>query len=88
MIVQLHAGHAAYGAVEESRRQDLVPGVVAHLLPTADDVEALLELGDETRDLVGIVLEVGIQRHHNPALRGLETGLKRGCLSNRNWMTR
>ena len=46
--------------IENSRRQDLVPGVVPLALPAADDVEALVELGQKRGDLGRVVLQVAV----------------------------
>src|SRR5437867_4508950 len=40
MVVQPNAGQPAHHPVEDSARQDLVPGVVPHALPAADHVRA------------------------------------------------
>ena len=42
--------------------------------PAADDVIALLDLGDEKRDVVGIVLQVGVQADDDVAAGVVEAG--------------
>ena len=63
---------------EKSRLQERV---VAPRLPARDEVEALVELREQLRDLGRVVLEVGVDRHDDVAARLEETGLKRGRLA-------
>jgi hypothetical protein len=42
---------------------------------------ALLDAGDHLRDVAGIVLQVAIREHHQPAARIGDAGRKRGGLS-------
>ena len=51
VVVQADAADAAEHPVEDPAREDLVPGIVAHSLPAADDVVALVELGQHPGDL-------------------------------------
>jgi len=48
--------------------------VAAVRLPTRDEVESLLELREQARNLGGIVLEIAIDRHDDIALRLSEAG--------------
>ena len=54
--------------------------VVTARLPAGDEVEALVELGEELRDLGRVVLEVGVDRHDDVAARLEEARLQRGRL--------
>ena len=51
VVVQAAAGHAADHPVEDPAGIDLVPGIVAGLLPAADHIVALFELGQEPGNL-------------------------------------
>ena len=81
VVVQFHARQAADHGVEDPRRQDLVPGIVADLLPAADDVEIVFHGGQEPRDLVRIVLQVGVERHDHLAADQGEAGAQGGRLA-------
>ena len=54
--------------------------IVPARLPAGHEVEALVELREELRDLGRIVLEVGVDRHDDLAARLEEAGLQRGRL--------
>ncbi len=66
-VVQLHAGGAAHEPIEHARRQHLGDRVVPLLFVARDQIEAFRQLGQETRDLFGIVLQVGVEREHDAA---------------------
>ena len=55
--------------------------VAALRLPARDEVEALVELGEQARDLGRVVLQVAVDRDDDVALRLLEAGLERGRLA-------
>ena len=55
--------------------------VAALRLPAADEVEALVELGQQPRDLGRVVLEVGVDRHDDVALGVREARRQRRCLA-------
>ena len=74
VVVQLHAGQPADEPVEDARRADLVPRIVADLLPAADAVEAAVDLGQEAGDFARIVLQVGIERDDQFARGRVKTG--------------
>src|SRR5205814_213354 len=57
------------------------PGVAALGLPTGDEVEALVELGEEARDLGRVVLQVAVDRHDDVAARVREPGHQRRRLA-------
>src|SRR5439155_19303753 len=76
VVVQLHAGQPAHHEVEDSTREDLVPGVVAFSLPAADHVEpagvlvagqllAVCQGRKKAGNLGRIVLQVRVQRQYN-----------------------
>src|SRR4029077_8162882 len=74
VIVEPAARQAADDPVENPAGIDLVPGVVASLLPAADHVEAPFELDQEARDLGRVVLEVAVECEDQVAASGLEGG--------------
>jgi hypothetical protein len=76
--VQAQAGDAAGDPVEDLRRDAACERVAALRLPAADEVEALVELGQQPRDLRRIVLEVGVDRHDHVAL-GVREARRQGC---------
>src|SRR5262249_38839382 len=78
VIVQLDISQPAHHAVEDPAGEDLVPGVTPDPLPPGDDVErlavlaALIESGEEARDLRRVVLEVGVEREDDLTPGGTE----------------
>jgi len=50
-------------------------------LPARDEIEPLVELGEQARDLRGVVLEVAVDRHHDVAGRLGEAGRERRGLA-------
>ena len=74
MVVQLHPGEEADEPIEDARRTDFVPRVVAHLLPAADAVESFVDFGQEPRDFSGIILQVGIESYNDFAASGFKAG--------------
>ena len=81
VVVQTDAGEPADQPVEDARGQHLVPGIVAHLLPAADDVAVSFHRGQEPRDLARVVLQVGVERHDQFAAGGAEAGAQRRRLA-------
>jgi len=80
-VVQTDAG-------DERRRSVVDPGddaaaerIAPVLLPAGDEVIALVELREEVRDLGGVVLEVGVDRHDHVAGGDLEAGCQRRDLA-------
>src|SRR4051812_30398076 len=67
MVVQTDPGYPADQPVEDPAGADLVPGIVAGALPTADHVAAGVQGRQETRNLVRIVLQVGVHRKDDVA---------------------
>ena len=61
--------------------QDLVPRIVADLLPAADAVEPFVDLGQEAGDLARVVLQVGVERDDQVAAGGVEAGREGGRLA-------
>ncbi len=55
-----------------------MPGIVAHLFPSADDVQAGGDRRQKAGDLARVVLQVGVERHHELAARGPKTGTEGG----------
>ena len=78
VVVQTTPVSRADQPVEQPRRPDLVPGIVADLLPTADDVAVFLHLGQEAGISCGIVLKIGVEGHDQFAPRRGETGVQGG----------
>ena len=81
VVVELNAVDATDHRVENSARQDLVEGVVAHLLPAADDILAGRQGREEAGDFGGVVLQVGVEGEDHVAGRALEAGLQCGGLA-------
>ncbi len=81
VVVQAAAAHAADHPVEDPAGIDLVPGIVPGLLPAADHVVALLELGQKSRNLGRVVLEVAVEREDHVAPGGLERRREGGRLA-------
>ena len=71
----------AVAQLKTAREQPPQERVVAPRLPAGDEVEALVELGEELRDLRRIVLEVGVDRHDDVSARLEEAGLQRRRLA-------
>ena len=80
-VVQPQAREAAGDDVEDPRRDPAGERVAPLRLPAGDEVEALVELGEQPRDLGGIVLEVAVDRDDDLALRLLEARLQRRRLA-------
>jgi hypothetical protein len=76
VIVQFHAGHKTDHSVEDVGGKNFVPGIVAALLPTADDIETGLQLPEKVGNLLRIILQVGIECENNVPFDGVETGLQ------------
>ena len=53
-----------------------MPGIVASLLPTADDIEAFIHLRQKIGDLRRVVLKVGIQGDNQVTACRLEAGIQ------------
>ena len=68
-VVEVDAGDPAGDRVEELRRDPAAQRVASLRLPAGDQVEALVELGEQLRDLGGVVLEVAVDRDDHLALR-------------------
>jgi hypothetical protein len=58
VIVQADAGQTAGEPIECAGRPDLLPGVVTHLIPAADDIPPRPHLFQEPADLMRVVLQV------------------------------
>jgi molybdopterin molybdotransferase len=79
-VVQPQSRDAARGEVEDSGQGSPQPWVAPLRLPARDEVEALLELREQPRDLGGNVLQVGVYRHDDVAVGLGEAGGERGRL--------
>ena len=53
-----------------------MPRVVADALPAADHVEVFLHFGQKPRDFVRIILQIGVEGHHQVAPRVRKAGGK------------
>src|SRR4029453_603130 len=76
-VVQSEAGPASGAAVEDPREQPAREWISPLGLPARDEVEALIELGQEAWDLGGVVLEVGVDRDGDIAGRMPEASCER-----------
>ncbi len=77
VIVQPATGKPAYKPVEDPARIDLVPGVVASFLPTADNIVPFFEPVEKPGDFRRIILEIAVQGENQAASRGLKRGRQR-----------
>ena len=80
-VVQAEAGDPAGDRVEDPRRHPAAERVAPLRLPAGDEVEALVELGEQARDLGRVVLEVAVDRDDDVALGLREPGRERGRLA-------
>src|SRR5215212_4643084 len=80
-VVQPQPGDAPGDPVEDLRRDAPRERVAPVRLPAADQVEALLELREQARDLRRVVLEIGVDRHYHVALRVRKAGGERRGLA-------
>ncbi len=75
VVVQPHVGDIGDEAVGDHGRQLAVEKtVLAVLAPAADDVVPFVDLGHEQRDVVGIVLQIGVHGDDHFAARLVEAG--------------
>jgi hypothetical protein len=83
VVVQAHAGEPPDEAIGEHRRQaSRQESVVPPLAPSGDHVQVLLEqVARQPHDVVGIVLQVAVERGDQIAARGLDPGLHRRGLA-------
>ena len=72
VIMHVHAGHLVGGNVDYARSQAPECGVLALLAYGADHVVPLLDLCHQARNLLGGVLQIGIQGDDDLAVRHLE----------------
>ena len=80
-VVEPEAREPAGDGVEDPRGDPAGERVAALRLPARDEVEALVELREQARDLGRVVLQVAVDRDDDVALRLLEAGLQRGRLA-------
>ncbi len=62
VVVQPDTGYGADHPVEHTRRINLVPGIMADLLPAADNVEPQIHVREKLGNLVRVVLQVSVER--------------------------
>ena len=80
-VVQPQARETPGHGVEDPRGDAPGQRIAALRLPAGDEVESLLELCEQPRDLRRIVLKIAVDRDDDVALRLRETGLERGRLA-------
>ena len=80
-VVQSNPGDHRRRPVEHPRQKAARPRIVSPGLPAGDEIVALVELGEQLRDLGRIVLEIGIDRHDDVSLGLEESGLESGGLA-------
>src|SRR6266511_1614320 len=80
-VVPPQTGHPAGDPVEELRRDAARERVSAPRLPAGDEIEALLQLREQARDLGRIVLQVAVDRDDELARRLREARRERGGLA-------
>src|SRR5439155_22958733 len=76
-VVEPEPRDAASDPVEDARRHAARDRVPAMRLPPGYEVESLVELREEARDLGRVVLEVAVDRDDDVALRIREAGGER-----------
>ena len=81
VVVQVAAGHRADHPVEDAAGVDLVPGVVAGLLPAADDVVPFSSSARKRGTSAGSSWRSPSMVKTTVAARGLEAGHQRGRLA-------
>ena len=81
VVVKVNAAEVAEHAVEDAAWQNFVPRVVTNFFPAADQVVTFFNLGDESWDFVGIVLQVGVHREDELAASSFKTNLQGGGFS-------
>src|SRR5262249_26599993 len=80
-VVEVQARHAPGDPVEELRRKPSRDRVASACLPARHEIESLLELREQARDLGRVVLQVAVDRDHDvPGCLG-EAGGERGRLA-------
>ena len=80
-VVQLQARDAPADGVEDPGQDSASQRIAPLRLPAGDEIEPLVELGEQARDLGRVVLEVAVDRHHRLALGLRETGGEGGGLA-------
>src|SRR4029453_17216842 len=80
-VVQAEARHSPDDAVEDARGQSAGERIPPPGLPAGDEVEALIELREETWDLGWVVLEIRVDRDNDLAGGMPEAGGERHRLA-------
>ena len=80
-VVQVHAGEGAGDAVEDAREDAPRERIAPARLPAGDEVEALVELREQPRNLGRVVLQVAVDRDDGVAVCLVEAGRERGRLA-------
>ena len=80
-VVEPQPREPSRDAVEDPREQPSRPRIAAPRLPAGDQVEALVEFREQTRDLCRIVLEVAVDRDDDIALGLRKPGSERRRLA-------
>ena len=80
-VVELDPGREPRGRVVDPRDEPSHERIVPIALPARDDVESVVELGEQVRDLGRVVLQVCIHRDDHLAGRDLDSGRERGRLA-------
>ena len=81
VVVQLHARQRADHPIEQPRGEDFEQRIVPDPLPAADHVEVALHFGEKAGNLTGIVLQIGVEGHHQVAAGGLDARTQRRGLA-------
>ena len=72
-----HRGHP----VLQMRGEAPIGEVVALFAPSADDVVAFIDCGEQARNFLGRILQIGVERHHDFAAGSAEAGQDRRVLA-------
>jgi hypothetical protein len=80
-VVKPYAGDDCGRPVEHPREESPRERVVPPRFPARYEIEPLVELGEQLRNLRGVVLEIGVDRHDDVTVRFEKAGLERRRLA-------
>src|SRR6266496_1356021 len=76
----MHASHRTDHLIEDARRKCFRERVQARELPARHQIVALIQLRQEIRNLLGIILQIAIHRKDDLTPAATKAGDQRGCL--------
>src|SRR6266516_6808780 len=80
-IMQVYASHYIDQAIEDMRRKSLRERIQAWKLPASHQIIALIQPGQETGDLLRIILQIAIHRKDDLSTTATKPGNERGRLA-------